>query len=52
MKVFKLITSDGETINIIKCTHIYQAQVHFSEIKKLTVRNLLSIFSVEIDDKD
>jgi hypothetical protein len=47
MKEFKLTSKDGETIKTIKCKHRHEAVVRFSEIKKLRVRDLLEIFSVE-----
>ena len=49
MKDFKLVTSDGETINKVKAYNAANAVRLFARLKNLTTLDLLKIFSVESD---
>ena len=46
MKTYKLLNKSKETINKVNRTSIGEAILYFSEVKKLTIDMLLSIYDV------
>lgn len=47
MKIFSLKTKFGERINSTVACDLYEAQLKFASIKKLSINDLLAIFIVE-----
>jgi hypothetical protein len=51
MNEFRLLTKDKEAINTVKCNSFEEAVEYFAEKKKLTITDLIGIFSVEKFDE-
>jgi hypothetical protein len=51
MKTFKLINKNGEAINKFKSDSLEESIEYFSEVKKLTKKELLKIYNV-VEDED